>query len=257
VTVNVLALQTDIVWENKLANFDKARRLLDLEKPEAGSLVALPEMFATGFSMNTAAVAESYGGETEQFLAAIAKEFGVTLVAGAAMRQRDGRVRNKALVFSPEGTLIAWYAKMRLFSPGGECEHYVPGDQPAFFPWAGITVSPFICYDLRFPEIFRRIAGERAPELFVVIANFPAKRVQHWLALLRARAVENQAYVMGVNRVGSDPVCSYNGHSVVVDPNGDVIADAGEQEGFTRAELDSAALRKYREALPFLADLRS
>ena len=187
--MKIVALQFDIVWEDKAANFEKVRGRLTEASPEKGSLVALPEMFATGFSMNADAVAEPYGGGTERFLASTAKEFGIWLVAGAAMRGRDGQVRNKALVFSPAGELIAFYAKMRPFTPGGEPEHYVAGERPIAFPWADCMVSPFICYDLRFPEIFREAVGAHRPELFIVIANWPEKRIRHWVTLLRARAM--------------------------------------------------------------------
>ena len=254
--MNVIALQLDIVWENKAANFDRVRQLLAEAAPAKNSLVVLPEMFATGFTMNAEAMAEPDGGPTEQFLAAVAKEFGICLVAGAALRGRDGRARNRALVFSPEGELLASYAKMQPFTPGGEAEHYTAGDGPAAFRWGECTVSPFICYDVRFPEVFRAAVAAHRPELFAVIANFPAKRIQHWVRLLQARAIENQAYVIGVNRVGSDPYYTYAGRSIIVDPQGDILADAGECDGFIRAPLDLAGLRKYRQGLPFLADMR-
>jgi predicted amidohydrolase len=254
--VNVLALQFDITWENKPANFEKVRRLLAQASPEKDSLVVLPEMFATGFSMNVKAIAEQYGGETEQFLASVAREFAIRLIAGAAMRCHDGKVRNKALVFSPEGKLIAFYAKMHPFTPGGEADHYTAGEQPVAFRWGECTVSPFVCYDLRFPEIFREAAAVHQPELFTVIASWPEKRIQHWIRLLQARAIENQAYVLGVNRVGSDPYYAYSGRSMIVDPLGEILADAGENEGFIQAEVDLANLRKYREGLPFLVDMR-
>jgi len=254
--VKAIAIQFDIAWENKPANFATVRRLLDQAAPEKDSLVALPEMFATGFTMNTAAIAETAGGETEQFLAATAKEFGVCLVAGAAMRGRDGQVRNKALVFSPAGGLLAFYAKMRSFTPGGEHEHYTAGERPVVFRWGECSVAPFICYDLRFPELFREVAATHRPEVFVIIANFPTKRIEHWQGLLKARAIENQAYVIGVNRVGNDPLYEYGGRSLIVDPLGEVLADAGEREGFISAELDLSNLRKYRAGLPFLDDLK-
>jgi omega-amidase len=255
--VNVIGIQLDIAWENKAANFDKVRRLLTETSPERDSLVVLPELFATGFSMNTDAIAEPYGGETEQFLASTAKEFGVCLIAGAAMRGRDGRARNKALVFSPAGELLAFYAKMRPFTPGGEAQHYAAGERPAAFRWGDCTISTFICYDLRFPEIFREAAGTHRPELFVVIANWPEKRIQHWIRLLQARAIENQAYVVGINRVGTDPYHTYPGRSVIIDPHGEVLVDAGSNEGCIRGKLGLATLRKYREGLPFLADLQT
>jgi len=254
--VNVVALQFDIVWENKAANFDKVRRLLTGMQPGRDSLVVLPELFATGFSMNTATMAESYGGETEQFLADTAREFGVCLVAGAAMRGRDGRARNKALVFSPTGELLAFYAKMRPFTPGGEAEHYAAGERPVVFRWRDWTISPFVCYDLRYPEIFRQATAAHRPELFVVIANWPVKRIHHWVRLLQARAIENQACLVGVNRVGHDPHHDYNGRSVIVDPHGEILADAGDRETGIGAELDLGALTEYRRGLPFLADMR-
>lgn len=253
--MNVLALQFNIAWENKPANFETVRRLLNDARPVKDSLVVLPEMFATGFSMNPA-IAESYGGETEQFLARTAKEFGVCIIAGAAMRGRDGRARNKALVFSPAGELIAFYAKMRPFTPGGESEHYTAGEKPAAFHWGDCTVSPFICYDLRFPEIFREAAAAHRPGLFAVIASWPEKRIGHWLALLQARAIENQAYVVGVNRIGRDPFYTYTGRSIIVGPDGKILADAGGRECCIRATLDLANLKKYREGLPFLDDLK-
>ncbi len=253
--MNVVGLQFDIAWENKPANFATVRRLLAASRPARDSLVALPEMFNTGFSLNADLVAESYGGETEQFLAATAREFGVYLVGGAPMRGKDGLARNKALVFSPAGELIAFYAKMHPFSPANEGSSYTAGERPTSFKWGGCAVSPFICYDVRFPEIFRAAAAEWRPELFVVIANFPDKRINHWIRLLQARAIENQAYVIGVNRVGTDPLLSYNGHSVIVDPQGDIIMDAGEKENVVQAQLDLASLKKYREGLQFLGDM--
>jgi len=254
--VNVTALQHDIAWEDKPSNFAKVRRLLTEAKPCKDSLVVLPEMFATGFSMNADTIAEDYGGSTEQFLAGLARGFGVCLIAGAAMRGRDGQPRNKALVFSPAGELLAFYAKMQPFTPGGEPEHYRAGRKPVVFGWAGCTVSPFICYDLRFPEVFRAAVAAHRPELFVVIANWPEKRIKHWMTLLQARAVENQAYVVGVNRLGSDPFYAYGGRSLIIDPQGEILADAGGREGCVRAQLDLAALRKYRRGLPFLDDMK-
>ena len=254
--MNVIAIQFDIAWEDKEANFDRVRRLLAGAVPGKDSLVVLPEMFATGFSMNAEAIAEPYGGPTEQFLASTAKEFGVCLLAGAAMRGRDGRARNKALVFSPAGELLAYYAKMRPFTPGGESARYTAGERPVAFRWSDWMISPFVCYDLRFPEVFRRAAAAHQPHLFVVIANWPVKRIHHWVRLLQARAIENQAYVVGVNRVGNDPQFAYTGRSILVDPHGEIFADAGDRECCLNAELDLSSLLEYRRGLPFLADMR-
>ena len=254
--VNVISLQLDIAWENKKSNFDNVRRLLARAAPEKDSLVVLPEMFATGFTMNAAAMAEEYGGETEQFLASAAEEFGVCLIGGAPMRGRDGKARNKALAFSPTGDLLAFYAKMRPFTPGGESKHYAAGERPTVFDWQGWKVALFVCYDLRFPEIFREATAAHRPHLFTVIANWPVKRIHHWTRLLPARAIENQAYVVGVNRVGTDPQHVYNGRSVIVDYHGEILADAADREGCISSRLDLTALEKYRTGVPFLADMR-
>lgn len=254
--MNLIGLQYDIAWENKPANFATVRRLLKAASVPRDSLVVLPEMFATGFSMNASAITEERGGETEKFLADVAKQMGLTLIAGVAARDQDGQARNKALVFSPAGELICSYGKQRPFTLGAEEQHYAAGGKCVAFLWGDCTISPFICYDLRFPELFRAAAARHRPELFVVIANFPAKRVSHWIQLLRARAIENQAYVIGVNRIGDDPFYSYCGHSLIVDPLGEIIADAGSGEGVTCGTLDLENLTKYRAGLPFLGDLK-
>ena len=127
------------------------------------------------------------------------------------------------------------------------------GTEIVCFEWGGFVVAPFVCYDLRFPEIFRA-AAQRGANLFTVIALWPAKRQQHWLTLLQARAIENQAYVIGVNRVGSEPQFSYAGRSVVVDPHGVIIADAGEQERILTATLDAETVHTWRRDFPALRD---
>ena len=119
-----------------------------------------------------------------------------------------------------------------------------------------LSIAPFVCYDLRFPELFRSVAATHRPDLFVVIASWPEKRLTHWLRLLQARAIENQAYVVGVNRVGADPFYQYPGRSVIVDFNGEFLADAGDKEGCIQAAIDLEVLRKYRQGLPFLDDMK-
>jgi len=251
----VMAVQLDIAWEDKPANFDRARKLVANARPEPGALVVLPEMFATGFSMNSDAISEPAGGPTEHFLASLAKEHSCWVIGGAAIRGRDGKARNKALVLAPNGSLAAVYAKMRPFNPGKEGRFYTAGRKTTVFDWAGLKVATFVCYDLRFPELFRKTTAAHRPELFVVIASWPEKRVGHWVRLLQARAIENQAYVVAANRTGADPFYTYPGRSIIADPQGDIIADAGRAEGIISARLDMPSLRKYRKGLPFLDDL--
>ena len=253
--MHLYCCQLDLTWENKQANFAKARSIVSAAKPEHGSLVLLPELFATGFTMNTAPLAEKPGGETEQFLAGLARELGVFVLGGVLGAAGKGRGRNLSVVFSPEGREIARYAKMQTFTIGGETAAYEAGTEPVLFDWAGFAVAPFICYDLRFPEHFR-VATRRGAQLITVIASWPVARIEHWVALLRARAIENQAYVAGCNRCGTDPKLTYNGRSVIVSPKGDVLADAGDGEKIIHADVDLAVLQAYRKDLPFLADMR-
>ena len=243
--------QLDIAWHDRPANHAAALRLLENARPAAGDLVVLPEMFPVGFSMDVAAIADRQG-ETARFIPKLAKDFGVFVIAGNII-QPDDRGRNEALVAGPDGVLLATYHKLHPFRFAGEHHHYRDG--VVTFDWNGIAVSPLICYDLRFPEAFR-LAIKAGAEMLVVIANWPTARVAHWLALLTARAIENQAYVVGVNRVGRDPNNAYPGRSVVIDPRGNTLLDAGDQAGCFGCEIDIAVLRDYREKFPALADIR-
>ena len=252
--MNLVGVQLDMAWEDKPTNFAKVRQMLSTNPPAKGDLVVLPEMFATGFSTNVELTAEEPGAETETFLAQTAKELGIYLVGGFVARTEDGP-QNVSVTYSPEGMEIARYAKIQPFTAGGESDCHHPGDRLVSYEWNSFTVTPFICYDLRFPEIFRP-AAKRGTQLFTVIASWPVMRIEHWVKLLQARAIENQAYVVGVNRTGADPKYSHTGRSLIVDPQGNILADAGEGEGIITATPDKAALEAYREKLPFLDDIR-
>lgn len=253
--MQIICLQLNSVWENKAANHEKVRRHLTESPPPKGSLVLLPEMFATGFSMDIANISESSSHESETFLAQTAQEFGIYLQAGIVTTAPDGRGRNESVTFSPDGDEIARYHKLHPFSYGGETRCYAAGDCLASFPCGEFQVAPFICYDLRFPEIFRA-AVQKGTQLYTVIANWPTVRVEHWITLLRARAIENQAYIAGVNRCGHDPNLEYPGRSSIIDPRGEILADGGSEEGIISADIDLDVLLQYRSTFPALADMR-
>lgn len=257
--------QLDIVWERKAANFDKVRRLIAEAAPAPGSLVALPEMFATGFSMNVAGISETAEGETEQFLSRTAKEFGIYIAGGVVTKTNVPGLslsgnqflkgRNEAVVFGPEGQLRARYGKLHSFNPAGEGAHYISGNVLVSFDWQGLKTALFICYDLRFPEAFR-LAALNGAEAFVVIANWPRPRIAHWMNLLQARAIENQAFVFGVNRCGHTSKMDFDGRSLIVDPQGVILGDAGTTEQMIGAEIQMEQLRAWRREFPVLADAR-
>lgn len=252
--MKVHLVQFDIAWENKAANHIKVMEMITAAKPEPGSMIVLPEMFNTGFSTRLEITAQSQGREDEAFLASLAVAFQCTIMAGIVSPIEQGKAGNESVTFSPEGNLLARYVKIQTFTLGGEADCHVAGQEIIIFPWQGFTVAPLICYDLRFPEHFR-VAAKKGANLLVVVASWPVKRYHHWLTLLQARAIENQAYVIGVNRCGSDPHLNYNGRSVVVSPHGIIIADAGEGEGVLSAELDLDDLLCWRNEFPALSDM--
>ncbi len=233
--MNLVAVQLDIAWEDQQTNFAGVRALLAEAPPEKGSLILLPEMFASGFSMDISRIAEAPGGPTEGFLAEIAQAYGSFVLGGMVSQTPAGRGRNEAVAFGPDGLRIARYAKLHPFSYAKETDYFDSGDEIVTFPCGDFTVAPFVCYDLRFPEVFRAAVRQGAT-LFPVIANWPQARAAHWPALLRARAIENQAYVVGVNRCGNDPNVGYAGDSILFDPKGECLAEAGSEACVILAE---------------------
>jgi len=252
--LHVAACQLDSAWEDKGESCRRAERLLERARPPRGALVVLPEMFSTGFSMDVGATAEGSERTAEKFLAESARRLGACVLGGVVTREAPGSLAaNQAVAFDADGAELARYAKIHPFSYAGEDRRFARGSGVVTFPWCGFVVAPFVCYDLRFPEVFRAAALSGAT-LLVVIANWPAPREAHWLALLSARAIENQAYVVGVNRCGRDPHVEYSGRSRIVDPRGRVIAEGGTDECVVSAELDLDALLAYRREFPVLAD---
>jgi predicted amidohydrolase len=250
--VIVAGLQMDVAWEDPPANFERAARLAERAVGAGAELLVLPEMFATGFSM-AADRTSAWAGETRAALAALASRHGVWVLGGYA-DPGETRPRNACSLFRPDGGEALCYHKLHPFTLAGEDLHYDAGEQVFTVPVAGLAVTPLICYDLRFPEPFR--AAAEATDLFVVIASWPAPRREAWRTLLAARAIENQAFVLGVNRVGEGDGLSYRGDSMLVDPFGRVLASAAEQEAVLVGEVDAAAVSEARERFSFRADPR-
>ena len=254
--MKVHAVQLDQVCEDKEANYEKAVRLLADIGVSPGDLIVLPETFPTCFSMNVHVTTAGEPGKTESFLADLARKRKAWVTSGMTVpSESEEKGRNVSVTFSPEGEQIGCYAKTHPAAIYGEHESYDAGDEVITFPLGNFTACPFICYDLRFPEIFR-IGTQKGANLFTVIANWPAVRIDHWVTLLRARAIENLAYVVGVNRTGKDPSLEYCGRSVIIDPHGEILADAGDAEAVISAELDLDALEDWRNNFPVLKHAR-
>ncbi|HEX8552022.1 MAG TPA: nitrilase-related carbon-nitrogen hydrolase [Abditibacteriaceae bacterium] len=245
-------IQFDIAWEQPTKNYARVLELLEANPPAPGSLVVLPELFATGFSMNIELVAGA-SRDTEMFCAAVASKFDLWIVGGVGVGVPNNRARNEAVAWNPDGKVVARYAKLHPFSYGKETQHYDAGEKIVTFDWNGLRVAPFVCYDLRFPEIFRAAQAD----IYCIGANWPASRAEHWNVLLRARAIENQAYVVGVNRCGNDPQLEYSGESLVVGPRGEILAESGSVETVFGGAVDMAGLQKYRDEFSALKDRRA
>ena len=255
--MKIACAQLDIAWENQGENMSRISAMLANAIVSPGTLLVLPEMALTGFSMDVERTAENASKPTTSFYRKLAIHHQVTLVGGITERaEKTPQLgRNEAAAIGPNGIELARYCKTHPFSFGGESEHFEPGNRLVLFPWGGLTVCPLICYDLRFPEIFRA-AVDQGAEMFVVIANWPTRRLEHWTTLLRARAIENQAFVVGVNRSGSDPKNEYPGSSLVIDPQGRMVAEAGAGETLLMAEIDPGAVKTWRAQFPALKDRR-
>jgi omega-amidase len=252
----IVGVQLDTVWEDKQASHGRVLQLLAEADVRAGALVVLPEMFATGFSLEIERTAEpAAGGLSGIFLSNLARDLRCFVTGGVITSASAGHGFNEAVAYGPDGAEMGRYRKIYPFTFGREHERHLAGDRIVGWQWGECRVAPFICYDLRFPEVFR-LAAYAGARLMTVIANWPSPRQEHWIRLLQARAIENQAYVVGINRCGSDPNLTYAGGSRVIDPQGRVLVEAGESECVITAEIDLPALEQYRRSFPALADVR-
>lgn len=255
--MRIALVQHDIVWEDAEATQARLVPLLAHAAAGGARLIALTEMFAKGFSMDVDTVAEPPGGPTEQFLLAQAAMHGCWLVGSIAQRSASAplgsRAQNVAVLAGPDGS-VRRYAKIHPFSYSGEDQHYEAGKDFLTVEVEGVRLSIFVCYDLRFADEFWALAHDT--DCYVVVANWPENRRDHWNVLLRARAIENQAYVAAVNRVGSVGRLNYVGDSVLIDPFGLECTEAMSGEGVLFGEVEPQRVIDVRAKYPFLADRR-
>lgn len=249
-------VQYSIVWEDKPANYARVEALLEDAHVAPGDFVLLPEMFDTGFSLNVDRTADR-NSKSLQFVSALARRTKTTVQAGITVPGAAEKCLNRALVCGPSGETLCEYDKIHPFSYGRESERFVGGSRVLTYPWgageSALSVCPAVCYDLRFPELFRAGLAMGA-QVYAIGANWPSARVAHWRALLIARAIENQAFVFGVNRSGSDPHLDYPGGTIAVDPRGGVMAEAGAGEEVLSVEVRPETLREWREVFPAWKD---
>jgi predicted amidohydrolase len=252
--MKVAAVQHDIAWEDPPANFARLAPMIEHAATEGARLVVCTEMYATGFSMHTDRIAEPPDGPSVQFLVDQARTHSVWC-CGSVPELVPGHEHpyNQLILAAPDGS-VSRYAKIHPFRYGREHLHYDAGRDFLTVEIDGVRCSFFVCYDLRFADEFWSLAG--ATDCYVIPANWPAARREHWTTLLVARAIENQAYVVGVNRVGTGGKLDYAGDSMVVGPFGEVCAQAGDTETVLVADIDARRVETVRREYPFIDDRR-
>lgn len=245
--MEITLLQTNTIWAQPEVNLEMISQMLN--EQSGSDLYVLPEMFSTGFVMEPEGKAES-NGLALSWMRREAVRRGCA-IAGSVATEEDGRFYNRFFFAKPDGTEVH-YDKRHLFSYAGEHRRYTAGERRVLVDYRGVRFLLQVCYDLRFP-VFSRNRGDYDVALYV--ANWPTKRITAWNTLLRARAMENQCYVVGVNRVGQDPAVSYSGGSMAIDPWGETIAECEPgKAGAATATIDLERLAKFRERFPVLRD---
>ena len=245
--MKTVILQNDILWADPAGNIRKADAAIS-SSPDA-DLYILPEMFSTGFCTSPEGIAES-DGATLEWMKKKAAQCGAAIAGSVAIKE-DGNFYNRFYFVKPDGEVVS-YDKKHLFTYGKEHESFTAGDRRVIVEYLGVRILLEICYDLRFP-VWSRNRGDY--DMIIYVASWPASRISAWNSLLVARAVENQCYVAGVNRVGTDPSDSYSGGSVIVDPYGNVIARCQDGiESYSEAEIDMELLEAFRRKFPVLND---
>ena len=246
--LSVSLIQAPLVWENPSANRDYFGKII-LSQPEKNQLFVLPEMFTTGFSMNAEQLAEAMEGETMQWMSKLAKQTN-SAIMGSVIIKDHWKFYNR-LVFATSEE-VQFYDKRHLFSLAGEDKIFTAGIEKIIIEYKGFRICPMICYDLRFPVFSRNDANY---DLLVYVANWPKQRIAAWDALLKARAIENMSYVIGVNRIGKDGLgANYPGHSQLIDYMGEIVSDAGENESVITKKIEKKPMLEAREKFGFLND---
>ena len=254
--LNVALIQCPQEWEDKKANLLFYEQQLENLDPQT-ELVLLPEMFTTGFTMNTEHEEDYLNSNSLNWIKKQAAKYSTAIYTSLIIKEND-QTYNRGVFVRPNGEVHS-YDKIKCFGLAKEDQYYTPGEKTVIVEYKGWKFCLQICYDLRFPEISRCAVSETNAEpdyhAILYVANWPKKRINHWDALLPARAVENQAFVLAVNRVGLDGnQFEYNGHSMVIDPNGQKLNELIEQSKNIQVQLKAKTIKEIRSALPFLKD---
>jgi len=244
----------DIAFGNPFKNYEKAEALINQAGRNKPDILVLPELWTTGYDLRRLdKIADLNAKTTIEFLESRAKQYQVNIVGGSVANRENKHVKNTLLIVNREGESIHRYSKLHLFKLMDEHLYLEAGSTKGLFQLEGIPCAGVICYDVRFPEWICAHTA-RGPEILFVVAEWPAQRLSHWRLLLMARAIENQCYVVACNRSGVDPNNRFAGHSMVIDPWGEVIAEAKDEEEILTAEIEIDLVKEIRQQIPIFDD---
>ncbi len=240
-------------WENPEDNLINIHELIKNSASDEEILI-FPEMTLTGFTMSAKKFSEEIDGIATVSFIRLSQKLKKHIFAGI-IEKDNNKIYNSLYHFDKNGLITARYRKIHPYSPAKENKYFDASKEPVVTYIGKIRIGLSICYDLRFPELYRFYAKEKA-DILINIANWPVQRIHHWKLLLRARAIENQCFMIGVNRVGNDPFHKYNGYSSIYDPMGNEIISVSDEEKFISAEIDIESVKATRDKFPFLDDIK-
>jgi omega-amidase len=255
--MKIALAQTDIFWEDKNKNRENYLKLIIKASQHGADLILFPEMSLTGFSMNVSDISEETNlhSKTIEWFKSQAIANNINIGFGYVEKSLyDIKGKNNYCVAATDGTVLSLYSKIHPFSYGLESKFYIGGDDIPYFKLKDFAITTFICYDLRFPEIFQ--AASKKANLITVAANWPKSRREHWITLLKARAIENQCFIAGVNRVGIGDNIEYSGDSLLIDPLGNVLLQGSDKEELLIHDIDVDEVYKARESFGLKNDRR-
>jgi len=254
--MKIALIQMDVTYGDPKVNFARVGKWVMDAVQTGAEMVILPELWDTGYDIERLDVlADKDAKATTEFLSDLAKQYNIGLIGGSVAEQSKDGIKNTMLVLNQNGELVHKYSKLHLSQLMGEHLHLVEGQDGADFELDGVPLAGFICYDIYFPEWLRKSAVNGAKVMYVA-AEWPKQRIDHWQTLLKARAIENQCYVVACNRVGTDTNNEFGGMSMVVDPLGEIVAEGGSEEKIVLAEIDLDKVDDVRNRIPIFRDRR-
>ncbi|WP_010283267.1 carbon-nitrogen family hydrolase [Bacillus timonensis] len=255
--LKIACIQYDIQFGKPQVNFERVSKEIEQTmKQDNPDIIILPELWTTGYDLTRLdEIADDNGEETKAFIKNLAKKYSVNIIAGSIAKKTESGVTNTMFVFNRDGEIASEYSKLHLFKLMDEHLYLQAGEKKGNFIIENVPAAGVICYDIRFPEWIRAHTTSGAEILFVV-AEWPLPRLEHWRTLLLSRAIENQCYVVACNSVGSNPDNVFGGHSMIIDPWGTIIAEAGSKSSTLVGEIDLTKVQEVRKQIPIFQDRR-